>query len=74
MCLLNLKIDEMAVIDKVNANEALRQRLVAMGITTDAQISIRHFGWFKSTVQVAINRSLIGMRKEEAAQIEVRKI
>jgi Fe2+ transport system protein FeoA len=45
-----------------------------MGLTPHAQISVKHFGWFKSTVQIMINRTLIALRRDEAERIEVHKI
>jgi ferrous iron transport protein A len=74
MCLLQMKIGEIAAVDAVNVDGALRQRLLAMGLTPHAQISVKHFGWFKSPVQVMINRTLIALRKDEAALIEVHTI
>ncbi|HHH72389.1 MAG TPA: ferrous iron transport protein A [Sulfuricurvum sp.] len=74
MCLLQMKVGEMASVDAVNVHGALRARLSAMGMTRDAEICVKHFGWFKSTVQVMINRTLVALRREEAEQIEVHKI
>ncbi|WP_345979007.1 FeoA family protein [Sulfurimonas sp. HSL3-2] len=74
MCLLEMKRGEMAVIDTVNVSGELKKRLVALGLIRNANISIKNFGWFKSTVQVMINRSFIALRKDEAAQIMVHKI
>lgn len=74
MCLLQMKVGEVAAIEAVNVRGALRQRLIAMGLTQDARVCVKHFGWFKSTVQVMINRSLIALRKDEAALIEVHRV
>jgi len=74
MCLLQLKEGEFASVHAINVDKVLKQRLQAMGLTTNSRICVRHFGWFKSTVQVMINRSLIALRKEEAQQIEVHRI
>jgi ferrous iron transport protein A len=74
MCLLQMKIGETAAVDAINVNDALRKRLYAMGFTVDSRICVKHYGWFKSTVQVMIDRTLIALRKDEAAQIEVHKI
>jgi len=74
MCLLQMKVGEVAAVDAVNVNAALRARLTAMGLCKDAQICVKHFGWFKSTVQVMINRTLVALRKDEAALIEVHKV
>ena len=74
MCLLQMKVGEIAAVEAVNVNGALKQRLMAMGLTQDAQVCVKHFGWFKSTVQVMINRTLIALRREEAELIEVQKV
>jgi len=74
MCLLQMKVGEMAAVDAINVSAALRARLSAMGLTKDAQVCVKHYGWFKSTVQVMINRTLVALRRDEAEQIEVRKI
>ncbi len=71
MCLLEMKIGEMVAVDAINVDATLKQRLCAMGLTRDAHICVKHYGWFKSTVQIRINRSLIALRKEEAELIEV---
>lgn len=74
MCLLNMKIGEMVSVDAINLNATLKQRLCSMGLTRDAHICVKHFGWFKSTVQIRVNRSLIALRKEEAELIEVHPV
>lgn len=74
MCLLEMKIGEMAMIDAVNVKGELKKRLISLGLIRNANISIKNFGWFKSTVQVMINHSFIALRKDEAALILVHKI
>ncbi len=74
MCLLEMKIGDMATIDAVNVKGELKRRLIALGLIRNANISIKNFGWFKSTVQVMINHSFIALRKDEAALIMVHKI
>lgn len=74
MCLLQMKIGEMVAIDAINVNGTLKQRLCAMGLTRDAHVCVKHFGCFKSTVQVMVNCSLIALRKNEAQLIEVHPV
>ncbi len=74
MCLLEMKIGEMVAVDAINVNSVLKQRLCSMGLTRDAHICVKHFGFFKSTVQIRINRSLIALRKDEAKLIEVHSL
>lgn len=74
MCLLQMKAGETALIDAMRVDAALKHRLQAMGMHIDSKICVKRYGWFKSTVQIMINRSLIALRKEEAACIEVHRI
>jgi Fe2+ transport system protein FeoA len=74
MCLLHMKIGDMAVIDAVNVSGDLKQRLISLGMIRSTNICVKNFGWFKSTVQVMIDRTTIALRKEEAAQIMVHRI
>lgn len=74
MCLLQMKIGEMASVDAINVNGDLKQRLNSLGLVRDSEVCVKHFGWFKSTVQIMINRTFIALRKEEAELIEVHKI
>ncbi len=74
MCLTELKIGQLAMIDTVNVQGALKDRFQSIGISEHEMITIKHFGWFKSTVQVLTNSSLIGLRKEEADCIEVHQV
>ncbi len=74
MCLLQMKVGDMAAVDAINIQGDLKHRLNAMGLARNSQICIKQYGWFKSTVQIMINRTLIALRKDEAELIEVHKI
>lgn len=74
MLLSQLNIGENAVIDTINVNGALRNRLSSLGLSENESISVTHYGMFKSTVQVMTESSFIALRKEEASCIEVHKI
>jgi len=74
MRLIQLEIGQKAVIDMVNVNGALKDRFQSIGISVNELITIKHFGLFKSTVQVSTSGSLIGLRKAEAECIDVHKV
>jgi len=74
MCLLEMKVGEMVVIDMLNVDKKLKKRLNSLGFIRNNALCIKRFGLFKSTVQVMINRSFIALRKDEAKLIEVHKI
>lgn len=74
MCLLEIKAGQMVSIDSINVNSDLKRRLNSLGLMRGSDICIKQFGWFKSTVQIMVNRSLIAIRKDEAKLIEVHAI
>ena len=74
MCLLQMKVGDIATVDAINIEGALKHRLNALGLARNSEVCIKQFGWFKSTVQIMINRTLIALRKDEAELIEVHKI
>jgi Fe2+ transport system protein FeoA len=71
MCLLNMQKNDRCIVDSINLDSNIKKRLASMGFCPNSQICIKNFGWFKSTVQIEVNRALIALRKEEAEQIEV---
>lgn len=71
MQLLQMNVNEQAVVDAVNLSSNVRLRLRSMGLCPNSRVCIKHFGWFRSTVQVMIDSTLIALRKDEARQIEV---
>jgi len=74
MCLLEIEVGEMVSVDSINVSQELKRRLNSFGLMRGSDICIKQFGWFKSTVQIMINRSLIAIRKDEARLIQVHKI
>ncbi|HHD79547.1 MAG TPA: ferrous iron transport protein A [Epsilonproteobacteria bacterium] len=48
--------------------------MASLGISRNESVSVKHFGWFKSTVQIMTDRTLIALRNDEAACIEVHKV
>jgi ferrous iron transport protein A len=74
MCLLEIQAGQRVSVDAINVSNELKRRLNSFGLMRGSDIFIKQFGWFKSTVQIQINRSLIAIRKDEAKLIEVHKI
>jgi ferrous iron transport protein A len=71
MCLLNIKKDQECIIDAINLDSSFKCRLASMGLCAKDKICVKQFGWFKSTLQVEVNSTLIALRKDEAKCIEV---
>jgi len=74
MYLTQMKVGDRVSVDAINIQGALKHRLNSLGLTRESELCIKNYGWFKSTVQVMINRTLIALRRDEAECIEVHKI
>jgi len=59
---------------KLNAQTALRQRLISFGIMKEAIIEVLEHAPRKSTIEIKVGKMRIALRAEEAALIEVTKI
>lgn len=74
MLLHELNVGEEAVIDAINVRGSLKSRLGSLGICENQPVCVKHYGLFRSTVQVMTESSFIALRKDEASCIEVHKI
>ena len=74
MLLHELDVGETAMIDAINIGGSLKNRLCSLGLAENESICVKHYGLFKSTVQVMTESSFIALRKAEAECIEVHKI
>ena len=74
MLLNELDVGEEAVIDAINVGGSLKSRLGSLGISENQSVCVKHYGLFRSTVQVMTDSSFIALRKDEASCIEVHKI
>ena len=60
-----------ATVVKLNAQGALKQRLVSFGVMKGAKIQLLGFAPAKSTVEIKVGRMRLALRNEEAQLIEV---
>jgi ferrous iron transport protein A len=72
MTLDQLKENTEAQITKINSNNELKQRFYSFGIIKGSVISISKISLAKNTLEVIVEDTSIGMRIEEAKQIEVK--
>jgi ferrous iron transport protein A len=61
-------------IVKITCNDELRQRFYSFGIIKGAIIKIAKISLAKNTIEVIVDDTAVGMRIEEAKQIEIKKI
>lgn len=64
----------MVKVHKLNADEALRERLISFGIMKNAVIEILEYAPTKSTIEVKVGKTRVALRAKEAELIEVEKI
>jgi ferrous iron transport protein A len=74
MNLLECKNQENVEVVKINAKDALKQRLLSFGIIKGAKVNFVGYSPAKSTVEIKVGVINIALRKEEAQHIEVKRI
>lgn len=68
-----MKTGDIATIVSIHAEEALHQRLLALGFRTDKKIELIRRASFSGPLQVRIGTTDILLRLSEAAKIKVCK-
>ena len=71
--LTTLHPGDIATIVSIHAEEALHQRLLALGFRTGKQIELIRKASFSGPLQVRIGMTDIVLRKSEASKIKVSK-
>lgn len=69
-----LQEGEIATIISIHAEEALHQRLLALGFRANRTIELIRKASFAGPLQVRIGTTDILLRRNEAAKIKVRKL
>lgn len=72
--LATLKPGDIATIISIHAEEALHQRLLALGFRTERRIEMIRKASFGGPLQVRIGTTDILLRRTEAAKIRVHKL
>lgn len=77
MTILDLKISDRAEIVQFNTTEENRyliKRLMEMGLTLGAIISLEHWAPFGGNLAISCRGALIGLRTQEAQLVQVKKL
>jgi len=74
MKLSDLHKGDSALIKKIDTDEALKTRLASFGVVRGSELTIEACSIGKQTMEILVDGTLIGLRGEEAKQIEVEKI
>lgn len=73
MLLSELNKKDKATIIKINGTKSLRERLLCFGIVENSQVWIQEYSLNKNTIEISVDRLLVGLRLKEAEQIEVKQ-
>ena len=72
--LLDCKKACVVKVQKLNAKDDLKQRLISFGIMKEATIEVLEHAPAKSTIEIKVGKMRIALRDKEAELIEVEKI
>ena len=67
----HVKIGTKVRVVRVHGEGALRQRILDMGVTKNAEITVRKMAPFGDPLEVTVRGFQLSLRKAEAASIEV---
>ncbi len=73
MQLNSLKKGEQGKIIRIDADKALRDRLNSFGIVQGERITVVEHSLAKQTIEVEIGMTLVVLRANEAAKIDIEK-
>ncbi len=71
--LKDLKVGESGVVAKINGEGAIKRRIMDMGITKGAQVSIRKVAPLGDPIEVNVRGYELTLRKEDAARIDLKE-
>jgi len=74
MKLSELHKGDSATIVKINTNEDLKSRLLSFGVARGSKLSVEACSLGKQTIEIMVDDTLIGLRVDEAKNIDVEKL
>ena len=69
--LRDVSVGETVVVKKLNGEQALKRRLMDMGITKDSEIYVRKTAPLGDPVEITIRGYELSVRKEDASCVEI---
>lgn len=73
MGLDELKINDLAVITKIDCDKVLKNRFYSFGVVKGATLHVEQITLAKNTMEISINKSKIALRISEAQKIKVER-
>ena len=74
MRLTELSKGDKAVIIKIYADKALKDRLTSFGVMRGEELIVKGCSIAKQTMEIEVGSTLLALRKDEAEKIEIEKI
>lgn len=74
MRLSDLRKGDRGMIKKIETDKDLKRRLFSFGVAKGSEFTIEACSLGKKTMEIMVDDTLIGLRAEEAKEIEVEKI
>ena len=74
MKLTELTKGDKAEIVKIHAEKALKDRLSSFGVMRGEELTVKGCSLAKQTMEIQVGATLIAVRADEAAKIEVKEI
>ncbi len=69
--LRDVSVGETVVVKKLNGEQALKRRLMDMGITKDSEIYVRKTAPLGDPVEITVRGYELSVRKDDASCIEI---
>jgi|AAUQ01.1.fsa_nt_gi Fe2+ transport system protein FeoA len=74
MKLYDLEKGDRAVVKRMDTSLSLKNRLASLGVVRGSEISVEGCSLGKGTIEIMADETLIGIRGDEAKQIEVERV
>ena len=74
MKLNEVKIGETVVVEKINAEGALKRRIMDMGITKGVNLYVRKVAPLGDPIELTVRGYELSLRKEDALKIDVKGV
>jgi len=74
MVLTDIRKGDKAEIVKIHADKALKDRLTSFGVMRGEILLVKGCSLARKTMEIEVGSTLIALREDEAAKIEIEKI
>jgi len=74
MLLSELRKGDQALIVRIDAEKALKERFASFGIMRGERLTVKACSIAKQTIEIEVGSTAIALRAEEAGRIEVERV